>query len=208
MFQSELFPAGEQLPSMPLANAIGTRVAALLASGRHLIQPAPWLPFACLMTAKTKMSTGSTSASSTRSSIPRRRPFLRSNASMDGAAARTAFSCATHSPIVAYRPIAGLPRSGSPSATMPGTGRPISTTHERREHGTGLTRCRIGSSTCLVSCARSDGSRMAKRSSSAPDLLTTPGPDPASSLTAGRGPWAGRRAPQPAARRPVLPAPA
>ncbi|MBL4719216.1 MAG: strawberry notch family protein, partial [Erythrobacter sp.] len=36
MFQSDLFPAGEQLPSMPLAYAIGTRVAALLASGRHL----------------------------------------------------------------------------------------------------------------------------------------------------------------------------
>lgn len=36
MFQSDLFPAGEQLPSEPLAYAIGTRVAALLASGRHL----------------------------------------------------------------------------------------------------------------------------------------------------------------------------
>ena len=36
MFQSDLFPAGEQLPSMPMAYAIGTRVAALLASGRHL----------------------------------------------------------------------------------------------------------------------------------------------------------------------------
>ena len=36
MFQSDLFPAGEHLPSMPLAYAIGTRVAALLASGRHL----------------------------------------------------------------------------------------------------------------------------------------------------------------------------
>ena len=36
MFQSDLFPAGEQLPSMPFAYAIGTRVAALLASGRHL----------------------------------------------------------------------------------------------------------------------------------------------------------------------------
>jgi len=36
MFQSDLFPAGEQLPSMPLAYAIGTRVAELLASGRHL----------------------------------------------------------------------------------------------------------------------------------------------------------------------------
>ncbi len=36
MFQSDLFPAGEQLPSRPLAYAIGTRVAELLASGRHL----------------------------------------------------------------------------------------------------------------------------------------------------------------------------
>ncbi|HKT84846.1 MAG TPA: methylase/helicase, partial [Novosphingobium sp.] len=36
MFQSDLFPAGEQLPSEPLAYAIGTRIAALLASGRHL----------------------------------------------------------------------------------------------------------------------------------------------------------------------------
>ena len=36
MFQSDLFPTGEQLPSMPLAYAIGTRVAELLASGRHL----------------------------------------------------------------------------------------------------------------------------------------------------------------------------
>ena len=36
MFQSDLFPADEQLPSMPLAYAIGTRVAELLASGRHL----------------------------------------------------------------------------------------------------------------------------------------------------------------------------
>ena len=36
MFQSDLFPADEQLPSMRLAYAIGTRVAALLASGRHL----------------------------------------------------------------------------------------------------------------------------------------------------------------------------
>ena len=36
MFQSDLFPADEQLPSMPLAYAIGTRVAALLVSGRHL----------------------------------------------------------------------------------------------------------------------------------------------------------------------------
>ena len=90
----------------------------------------------------------------------------------------------------------------------PGTGRPISTTHERQGHGTGSPRCREGSSTCLVSCAWSGGSRMAKRSSSAPDPLATPGPDPASSQSAGRGPWAGRGAPQPAARRPVLPAPA
>ena len=36
MFQSDLFPASEQLPSEPLAFAIGTRIAALLASGRHL----------------------------------------------------------------------------------------------------------------------------------------------------------------------------
>ena len=36
MFQSDLFPAGEQLPSMPLAYAIGSRVAELLVSGRHL----------------------------------------------------------------------------------------------------------------------------------------------------------------------------
>lgn len=36
MFQSDLFPAGEQLPTAPLAYAIGTRIAALLASGRHL----------------------------------------------------------------------------------------------------------------------------------------------------------------------------
>ena len=36
MFQSDLFPAGGQLPSTPLAYAIGTRVAALLASRRHL----------------------------------------------------------------------------------------------------------------------------------------------------------------------------
>src|SRR3546814_615185 len=36
MFQSDLFPAGEQLPSEPLACAIGARIAALLASGRHL----------------------------------------------------------------------------------------------------------------------------------------------------------------------------
>ncbi len=36
MFQSDLFPAGEQLSSVPLAYAIGTRVAELLASGRHL----------------------------------------------------------------------------------------------------------------------------------------------------------------------------
>tara|TARA_B100001057_G_scaffold60021_1_gene53219 strand:+ start:134 stop:937 length:804 start_codon:yes stop_codon:yes gene_type:complete len=36
MFQSDLFPADGQLPSTPLAYAIGTRVAALLASRRHL----------------------------------------------------------------------------------------------------------------------------------------------------------------------------
>lgn len=36
MFQSDLFPASEQLPSEPLAFAIGTRIAAHLASGRHL----------------------------------------------------------------------------------------------------------------------------------------------------------------------------
>ncbi len=36
MFQSDLFPAGEQLPLEPLAYAIGIRIAALLASGRHL----------------------------------------------------------------------------------------------------------------------------------------------------------------------------
>lgn len=36
MFQSDLFPVSEQLPSEPLAFAIGTRIAALLASGRHL----------------------------------------------------------------------------------------------------------------------------------------------------------------------------
>ncbi|QDH33911.1 strawberry notch family protein [Porphyrobacter sp. YT40] len=36
MFQSDLFPAGEQLSSVPLAYAVGARIAALLASGRHL----------------------------------------------------------------------------------------------------------------------------------------------------------------------------
>ena len=36
MFQSDLFPAGEQLPTVPLAYAVGARIAALLASGRHL----------------------------------------------------------------------------------------------------------------------------------------------------------------------------
>ncbi len=36
MFQSDLFPVGEQLPSEPLAYAIGARIAELLASGRHL----------------------------------------------------------------------------------------------------------------------------------------------------------------------------
>ena len=36
MFQSDLFPAGEQMPAVPLAFAIGARIAALLASGRHL----------------------------------------------------------------------------------------------------------------------------------------------------------------------------
>ena len=71
-----------------------------------------------------------------------------------------------------------------------------------------LARCPDGSSTCLVSCAWSGGSRMAKQSSSAPDPLAQFGPDPASSRSAGGGPWAGRGAPQPAARRPVLPAPA
>jgi hypothetical protein len=40
-----------------------------------------------------------------------------------------------------------------------------------------------------VSCAWSVGSRMAKRSSSAPDPPATSGPDPASSQSAGRGPW-------------------
>ncbi len=176
--------------------------------GRQAIRPAPWWPFACLMTVKTKMRTGSTSASWTKSSISQRRPFLRSSASMDGAAARTASSCETPSPIAAYRPGAGSPRSGSSSATMLGTGKPISARRERRGHGTGSPRCRIGSSTCSGICAWSGGSRMAKRSSSAPDPTATPGPDPASSLSAGRGPWAGRGAPQPAARRPVLPAPA
>ena len=36
MFQSDLFPAGEQISSAPLAYTIGTRVADLLTSGRHL----------------------------------------------------------------------------------------------------------------------------------------------------------------------------
>ncbi len=36
MFQSDLFPAGEQMPAVPLAFAIGARIAALLTSGRHL----------------------------------------------------------------------------------------------------------------------------------------------------------------------------
>lgn len=36
MFQSDLFPAGEQLSSVPLAYAVGVRIAELLASGRHL----------------------------------------------------------------------------------------------------------------------------------------------------------------------------
>ena len=36
MFQSDLFPAGEQIPAVPLAFAIGARIAALLTSGRHL----------------------------------------------------------------------------------------------------------------------------------------------------------------------------
>ncbi|AKQ41519.1 hypothetical protein CP97_05040 [Aurantiacibacter atlanticus] len=36
MFQSDLFPVGEQMPSVPLAYAVGTRIAELLASGRHL----------------------------------------------------------------------------------------------------------------------------------------------------------------------------
>ena len=105
-------------------------------------------------------------------------------------------------------PIVGSRRSGSPNVTMPGTGRPISTTHEQHGHGTGLARSREGSSTCSVNCAWSGVSQMAKRSSSAPDPPAIPGADPASSLSAGRGPWAGRGEPQPAARRPVLPAPA
>ena len=50
----------------------------------------------------------------------------------------------------------GLARSGSSSVTIPDTGRPISTTLERRGHGTGLARSRDGSSTCLVSCAWSE----------------------------------------------------
>ena len=36
MFQSDLFPTGEQMPAVSLAFAIGTRIAALLAAGRHL----------------------------------------------------------------------------------------------------------------------------------------------------------------------------
>lgn len=36
MFQSDLFPASEQISSAPLACAVGARIAELLASGRHL----------------------------------------------------------------------------------------------------------------------------------------------------------------------------
>ena len=36
MFQSDLFPAGEQLPSVPSAYAVGARIAELVVSGRHL----------------------------------------------------------------------------------------------------------------------------------------------------------------------------
>ena len=36
MFQSDLFPAGEQQSSVPWAYAVGTRIAGLLASGRRL----------------------------------------------------------------------------------------------------------------------------------------------------------------------------
>lgn len=36
MFQSDLFPTGEQLSPVPLAYAVGAKIAALLASGRHL----------------------------------------------------------------------------------------------------------------------------------------------------------------------------
>ena len=36
MFQSDLFPAGEKLSSVPLAYAVGTRIGELLTSGRHL----------------------------------------------------------------------------------------------------------------------------------------------------------------------------
>ncbi|MGB3796104.1 MAG: hypothetical protein WA957_07355 [Alteraurantiacibacter sp.] len=36
MFQSDLFPVGEQLSSVPLAYVVGVRIAALVASGRHL----------------------------------------------------------------------------------------------------------------------------------------------------------------------------
>ena len=36
MFQSDLFPASEQISSAPLAHAVGARIAELLASGRHL----------------------------------------------------------------------------------------------------------------------------------------------------------------------------
>ena len=108
---------------------------------------------------------------------------------MDGAVAKIASSFAMPSPIAAYRPIAGSRRSGSSSGTMPVTGRPISTNRECQGHGIGSPRCRDGSSTCSVSCAWSGGSRTAKRSSSAPDPHLTPGPDPASSQSAGRGPW-------------------
>src|SRR3546814_14218973 len=36
MFQSDLFPASEQISSAPLAYAVGARIAELLASGRRL----------------------------------------------------------------------------------------------------------------------------------------------------------------------------
>lgn len=36
MFQSDLFPAGEQLPTVTLTYAVGATIAELLASGRHL----------------------------------------------------------------------------------------------------------------------------------------------------------------------------
>jgi predicted RNA methylase len=36
MFQSDLFPVGEQFSSVPVAYAVGARIVALLATGRHL----------------------------------------------------------------------------------------------------------------------------------------------------------------------------